>query len=755
MKRLYELAKELGIDSKEAVSRLEELGVEVSGNFGAVSAEDADRLKASLSKVSKKKTAKKKATKKKVASKKVTKKKVAKKKVAKKKVTKKKAAKKKVAKKKVAKKKAVAKVAEPAAAPAPVAEPEPAEVVEPAPEPATAVEEKAAETEAMPEAAIETPAPEPAEEAPPARATAEGLVAVADGITVKELAGKLGAKPTDVIRELMSGGTMANINDPLSAEAVLSVAEALGVAVRHLEEDEVLLGAEEAEGESEDVEPRPPVVTVMGHVDHGKTLLLDAIRHTNVAEREAGGITQHIGASSVEHDGRRIVFIDTPGHEAFTRMRARGAEVTDIVVLVIAADDGVMPQTVEAIDHAKVAGVPIVVAINKIDRPDADVDRVKQQLNERGLIPEDWGGEVVTVPVSAKLKENLSDLLEMIMLNAELLELQATPKVNARGTVLEARLDRQRGPVATLLVRQGTLRVGDNLVAGVKSGKVRAMANDTGGNVKEAGPATPVEVLGLSGVPEAGDTFQVVEATAVARKVSEIRQERQRRASLAGASRLTLEDLHEQLVAGEKQELPIVIKADAQGSVEVLRDALERLSGEKVKVRILRAAAGGITEDDVLLASVSNAVIVGFNVRPERGVADAAEREGVDLRLHTVIYQLIDEIKQAMLGRLEPEKEETGLGTAEVRDTFRIPRVGTVAGCYITDGKITRDAQVRLLRDSRIVFEGRVGSLRRFKEDVPEVQQGYECGIGIANFNDVKIGDVIEAYQVKEIEATL
>ena len=579
-------------------------------------------------------------------------------------------------------------------------------------------------------------------------------MAIEDGITVKGLAGKLGAKPADVMRELMERGVTANLNQPLDADVAVSVAEVLGVAARHLHADEVLLSGTHAPA-VEGLEPRPPVVTIMGHVDHGKTLLLDAIRSTNVVDREAGGITQHIGASEVDHDGKRTVFIDTPGHEAFTRMRARGAEVTDIVVLVVAADDGVMPQTVEAIDHARAAGVPILVAINKMDRPSANADRVKQQLADLDLAPEDWGGDTVTVPVSAKLKENLDLLLEMISLSAELQDLKASPGVPARGTVLEAELDRQRGPVATLLVKEGTLKVGDNLVVGLASGKVRAMINDKGENVKDAGPSTPVAVLGLGDVPEAGDDFQTVEAAALARKVSQIRQERQRRESLAAGSRRTLEDLHAQLRKGEAQELPVVIKADVSGSVEVLRDSLTKLSGEKIQINVIRAATGGITESDVLLASTSNAIIVGFGVRPTRGVAEIAEREGVELRLYTVIYRLLDEMKQAMLGKLEPEYEETALGTAEIRDTFRIPRTGTIAGCYVTDGKITRDAKVRLLRDSVIIFEGRVGSLRRFKEDVPEVQQGYECGIGIANFNDVKVGDVIEAFQVREIRAEL
>ncbi|MFW6198758.1 MAG: translation initiation factor IF-2, partial [Acidobacteriota bacterium] len=497
------------------------------------------------------------------------------------------------------------------------------------------------------------------------------------------------------------------------------------------------------------------VVTIMGHVDHGKTQLLDSIRETRVAAREAGGITQHIGASQIEWQDNRIVFIDTPGHEAFTRMRARGAQVTDLVVLVVAADDGVMPQTVEAIDHAQAAGVPIIVAINKIDLPQAKPDRVMQQLSERGLVPEDWGGDTICVQVSAKEKQNLDDLLEMIVLSAELLELTANPEISARGVVLEGQLDRQRGAVATVLVQEGTLRVGDSLIAGAESAKVRAMTDDRGNQVEAAGPATPVEVLGFSGVPQAGDTFRLVEEKAMARKVAEMRQDRRREEQLTTRTRLTLEDLHERLREGEKVTVPVILKCDARGSVETLRDALEKLSTDDVEVEIIRAGIGGVSENDVLLAAASDALIVGFNVRPERGVADAAKQEDVELRLYTVIYQLIDDVKQAMVGKLEPEYEERSVGIAEVRETFQVPRAGTVAGCYITDGKFTRKSRVRLVRDSKVVYEGRVASLRRFKDDVSEVQQGYECGIGLENYNDVKIGDRLEAYELEEIAREL
>ncbi len=740
--RVHELAKKLGIKSKEALAALNDLGVEVKSVHSAVSEEDASRVEKSLDsgRVAKEtvKKAAKKTTRK--ATKKTTKKVTKKKPEAKKKATKK------AAKKKVSKKKAAAVVApEP-----PVEETRPA-ASEPEGSPTPAAEAPEPKPQPEPES---KPQPEPEPDPPAPMATVEGPITIEDGITVKGLAEKLGMSPTDVMRELMSRGVMGNINQALDAEVALPIAEHFGAEARRLRADEALLG-EAPQVAAEDLERRPPIVTIMGHVDHGKTLLLDAIRSTNVADREAGGITQHIGASMVEHDGSRITFIDTPGHEAFTRMRLRGAQITDIVVLVVAADDGVMPQTVEAIGHARAAEVPIIVAINKIDRPNANVDRVKQQLGEHKLAPESWGGDTVTVEVSAKLKQNLDELLEMMSLTAEMQELTASPTAPARGTVLEAQLDRRRGPVATLIVQEGTLKVGENLVAGMESGRVRAMIDDRGTRLKEAGPSMAIEVLGLGGVPEAGDTFQVVEAATLARKVSEIRQERHHRESLTVGSRLTLDDLHTQLRAADRTDISVLIKADAQGSVEVLKDSLSKLSGDKVNVKIIHAAPGGITESDVLLASASNAILVGFNVRPERGVADIAVREGVDLRLYTVIYQLLDEFEQAMLGRLKPEFRETAIGVAEVRDTFRIPKVGSIAGCYITDGKMTRDAQVRLVRDSVIIFDGKIGSLRRFKDDVPEVQQGFECGIAITNFSDVKIGDVIEAFELEELEAKL
>ena len=497
--------------------------------------------------------------------------------------------------------------------------------------------------------------------------------------------------------------------------------------------------------------PRAPVVTIMGHVDHGKTSLLDAIRLAHVAEKEAGGITQHIGAYQVEKNGRKIVFIDTPGHEAFTRMRARGAKVTDIVVLVVAADDGVMPQTLEAIDHARAAKVPIVVAINKIDKPNAQPERIKQQLADRELLAEDWGGKTVMVQVSAKTKTGIDLLLEMILLSADLLDLKANPGRPALGTVLEAKLDRGRGPVATVLVSNGTLRVGDFFICGAVFGKVRAMLNDRGEQLREAEPSTPVEVLGLEDLPEAGDSFQVVTDTGKAKQIVLYRESKAREQALDKGKRLTLEQLHKQMESGEVKELPIILKTDVGGSAEVLTDTLQKLSNEKVRIRVLRAGVGAITESDVLLAVTSNAIVIGFNVRPERNAQAIAEQESVDVRLHTIIYNLTDEIKRAMTGLLEPVFREIYKGKAEVRDTFRISKVGMVAGCFVQDGQLTRDSEIRLLRDNVVVHTGKIGSLRRFKDDVSEVRSGMECGITLENFGDVKPGDIIEAYVTERV----
>ena len=583
-------------------------------------------------------------------------------------------------------------------------------------------------------------------------------VTITEGITVRDLAEKLDVRAKDVLKTLLDRGVFASINQPLDVQTATTLAEAFNGIVNVISFEEELVQEVAKAEKAENLQPRPPVVTVMGHVDHGKTSLLDAIRETDVASGEAGGITQHIGASQVPVDGRRVVFVDTPGHEAFTRMRARGAKVTDIVVLVVAADDGVMPQTQEAMDHAKAAGVPIVVAINKIDKPEADSERVKRQLADRGLMPEEWGGDTVVVEVSAKQKKNLDRLLEMILLVADMRELKANPNSPATGTVLESRMDKGRGPVATVLVQNGTLRTGDVFICGAVYGKVRAMFDDRGHAVKEAGPATPVEVLGLQGVPEAGDQFQVADE-AKARHIVEYRQAKLREASLArtAVGRITLDQLHEQLKAGDVKELPIVIKADVQGSVEVLSEMLPKLSTDQVKLKIIHASVGAVSETDVLLASASNAIIIAFNVRPDRKAAELAQQENVDIRKHSVIYEVSDEIKLAMAGLLEPVFKETYQGRAEVRETFRIKGVGTIAGCYVPDGIIKRDAEVRVVRDGAVVYTGRVNSLRRFKEDVNEVRSGFECGVGISNFNDVKIGDVLECFVRQKVlaEATV
>ncbi len=578
-------------------------------------------------------------------------------------------------------------------------------------------------------------------------------ITITEGISIKELSEKLEVRAKDVIKRLLEKGIFATINQTLDSQTATGIARGFGAETSVISfEDEVIQVVEEAD-KREDLKPRAPVVTVMGHVDHGKTSLLDAIRKTNVTAQEAGGITQHIGAYHVDVHGRKVVFLDTPGHEAFTLMRARGAKVTDIVVLVVAADDGVMPQTLEAINHARAAKVPIVVAINKIDKPEAMPERVKKQLADHNLMAEEWGGDTVTVEVSAKQRTNLDLLLEMNLLVADLQGLKANPKRLASGTVLEAKLDRGRGPVATVLVQNGTLRVGDSFIIGSIYGRVRAMFDDRGRPILEAAPSTPVEVLGLEGVPQAGDRVQVIDDTAKARQIALHRQAKVREAALAKSARLTLEHLHDQLATGDVKELPLIIKADVQGSVEVVADTLTKLSDDKVKVKVIHAGVGAITETDVLLASASNAVIIGFNVRPERKATELAQLEKVDIRLHTIIYELTDEIKKAMAGLLAVKYKETSLGRAEVRDTFRISQVGTVAGCYVQEGKFTREARIRLLRDNVVVHEGRVRSLRRFKEDVPEVKSGMECGVSLENFNDVKVGDVIEAFVTERVAA--
>ena len=589
-------------------------------------------------------------------------------------------------------------------------------------------------------------------------------ITITEGISVKDLAEKLGIRAKDVIARLVVRGVFATINQTLDAELASEMARFFGAdtEVITFEEQAAKDTTEATESSEEGAEaiPRPPVVTIMGHVDHGKTTLLDSIRSTNVAGGEAGGITQHIGAYKVAITdkaspafGREIVFLDTPGHEAFTRMRSRGAKATDIVVLVTAADDGVMPQTVEAIDHAHAAEVPIIVAVNKIDKPGALPERVKKQLADRGLVPEEWGGKTVFVDVSAKQKTNLNLLMEMILLTADLQELKATPGRAASGLVLEAKLDRGRGPVGTILVQNGTLRTGDNFVVGNVYGKVRAMFDDRGKPLKEAAPSTPVEIIGLEGLPSAGDQFVVVADREKARDISDYREQKFREATLAKSSRVSLEGLAEQLKTAGMKELNVILKADVQGSVEVLGDLLGRLSNDKVRLKLLRSGIGAITETDVLLASASNAIIIGFNVRPERKAQELADQEKVDIRLHSIIYELQDEIKRAMTGLLEPTIKENYQGRAEVLQTFRIPKVGTIAGCRVTDGLIKRDSEVRLLRDNAMVFKGKVSSLRRVKDDVSQVTSGMECGISIANYGDIKAGDVIEAFVTERIAA--
>lgn len=580
------------------------------------------------------------------------------------------------------------------------------------------------------------------------------IVKIAETITVKELAEKIAMSPSEIIKQLIKMGIMTTINQPLDVEVVKGAADQLGFSVEVTPLEETAAGAKELEDLSL-LLPRPAVVTIMGHVDHGKTSLLDAIRQTNVIASEAGGITQHIGAYQVDLPGGKITFLDTPGHEAFTAMRARGAQATDIVVLVVAADDGVMPQTVEAINHAKDAGVPILVAINKIDKPGADSNRVRQQLAEYGLVQEDWGGQTVYVEVSAKKKVGIDHLLDMLLLLAEVQELRANPHRAAKGVIIEAELDRGRGPVATVLVQKGTLNVGDVIVVGLHSGRVRAMNNEMGKKVQMAGPATPVEVLGLSGVPMAGDTFVVVSDERKGRQIAISRQQKHREERIGSKHRMTLEDLHRRIREGEVKELRMIIKGDVQGSVGPLRESLERISTEAVRLKVIHASVGAINETDVMLASASNAVIVGFNVRPEPKTQKLAELEGVEIRLYTVIYDAINEIRQAMEGLLEPKYIERPVGRVEIRQVFAVPKVGAIAGSFVVDGKVCRDSQVRIVRDGKVVHKGRVGSLRRFKEDVREVQGGFECGVGLMNFNDVKLGDILEVFELEAVAQKL
>jgi translation initiation factor IF-2 len=726
--RVHELAKELGVTSKELLAALEQMGVSGKSASSSVPEDLVPRLRASGGK----------------ATEAPKRREVLEPPPAPRKP-----------KKKPAKQEEAAPAAETAAAPAaappseapsaPAAqEPAPAEApVAPAQEPAAA------------------PAPTAGGRRPPrvARTPAEPAVPtlrVVRGATPQDIAERVGRGPADIVKILFMAGEMATATTSLSDEAITLVASELGMEAEivGLEDD---IEAEEVAEEVDESQlaPRPPVVTVMGHVDHGKTKLLDAIRETDVVAGEFGGITQHIGAYQAHVGDRDITFIDTPGHEAFTAMRARGAQVTDIAVLVVAADDGVMPQTVEALDHAKAAGVPVVVAVNKIDKESADPTRVRQQLVERGLVPSEWGGDTEFVDVSAKAKTNLDTLLETLLLVADLEDLKGVPTGRARGTVIEAHLDKGRGPVATVLVQRGTLDIGDALVSGTTYCKIRAMQDENGNTVESAGPSKPVQLLGWEAVPASGDDFREVSDEREARHVASEREARARAAELVISRPPTLSDLMRQAERAEIPELNLVVKTDVQGSLGALTDAFLKLPQDEVRVNIVRSAAGGITENDVSLARASNAIVVGFNVRPDKPAVDLAEREGVDVRTYRVIYDAIDDIKAALSGMLAPEKQEVELGQAEVRQTFRVPRLGVVAGCYVTQGTIPRDARVRLVRDGIVVYEGKVGSLRRFKDDVREVAAGYECGIGIEGYQDLKEGDVIEAFEVREVARSI
>lgn len=579
------------------------------------------------------------------------------------------------------------------------------------------------------------------------------VIEIGKTITVKELAEKLNKPVNDVIKTLIFTGVMAAINQEIDFETAEKVAEKYEVAVYEKEEENTLEEfEEETDVEEENLAKRPPIITVMGHVDHGKTSLLDAIRKSKVTSTEAGGITQHIGAYTVEVNGETLTFLDTPGHEAFTAMRARGAQITDVVILVVAADDGIMPQTVEAINHCKAANVPMIVAINKMDREGANPDRVKQELTEHGLVVEDWGGDIIAVPVSAKTRENIDTLLEMVLLTSEMQELKADAGRKAKGTVVEAKLDKGRGAVATLLVQNGTLHMGDSIIVGSTYGRIRAMFDDSGKKIKSAGPSIPVEVLGLSEVPAAGDRFTVVKDEKTARNMAEARKEKIRQESFATSHRVSLEDLYSQIKEGSVKELSVIVKADVQGSVEAIKASLEKLSTDDVKVRVIHGAVGAISETDITLAAASNAIVIGFNVRPDNNAVAASERDGVEVKTYRVIYDAIEDIKSAMIGMLDPEYKEVVLGTAEIRATYKISNVGTIAGGYVLTGKLVRNADVRVIREGIVIFESKLASLKRFKDDVKEVNAGYECGFSIEKFNDIKEGDIIEAYTMEAVQ---
>ena len=723
--RIYELAKKLGYDNKVFVGELKKEGIEVKSYMSTVDEETAELIMTLFSQQvpAKEKPKAKAAPKKKDEPPKA-----------------KKTEKKVPAEKKApAKKRAAPVKAKEKKNPPPKEEAAPAEAA-PA---AKAPEAKAPEKEAEPVAPAEEESPGPARK-----------VRIPEAITVKELADKLSLKATEVIKELMKLGQMTTINQMIDSDTAEIVCGEFGFEIEVAKDTYEEIPEEDID-KPEDLAPRAPVITVMGHVDHGKTRLLDAIRNANVMDSEAGGITQHIGAYRVTTGKGTAVFLDTPGHEAFTSMRARGAQVTDLVILVVAANEGVMPQTREAVAHAKAAEVPVMVAINKMDLPDANPDRVKQQLSELDLIPDDWGGETVFSPVSAKEGHGVDDLLDLAILQSDLLELKANPNRRSQGIVIEAKLDKGRGPVATVLVQRGTLSPGDNFVAGSWSGKVRALIDDQGNKIKAAGPSTPVEILGISGVPQAGDEFTSVADERSAREISSRRQQRDRLAAMLPMARVNLETFLEGVQKGTIKELNIILKADVQGSLEALKDSLSKQGNEEVAVKILHASAGGITETDVMLAAASSAIIVGFNVRPTTGADLSAKRENVDIRLYSVIYNAIEEVRAALEGILDPISREVIRGHAEVRQTFHVPSIGSIAGCYVTDGAVQRGSEVRLIRDSVVVYTGRVSSLRRFKEDVNEVQQGYECGIGIEKFQDIKEGDVIEPFVTEEVARTL
>ena len=602
--------------------------------------------------------------------------------------------------------------------------------------------EKVVEKEVIKEEVVEEKQVDPSTEA----------LIIGDTILVGELAKKLDVAASEIILKIIKLGIMANINQEIKFETAEKIAVDYDIQLEREEKEEEEADIIIEEDDVKDLKPRPPIVTVMGHVDHGKTSLLDSIRNTRVTDKEAGGITQHIGASEVTVNGKKVVFLDTPGHEAFTEMRSRGAKVTDIAILVVAADDGIMPQTVEAINHSKAAGVPIIIAINKTDKPTANVEKVRQELSEKGLLVEEWGGDVIDVPVSAKTGDNIETLLEMVLLVAEMEELKANPDRNAVGTVIESNLDKGRGPVATVIVANGTLKVGDAIVAGSSYGKVRAMINDKGKRIKKAPPSTPVEILGLNEVPNAGDQFVVLNSDKAARILGEKRKEKIRDVQMKATSKISLEDLFEQMQHGELKELNIIVKADVQGSVEAVRQSIEKLSNEEVSVKVIHGGVGAITESDIMLASASNAIVIGFNVRPSTGATTLVEREKVDLRTYRIIYEAIEDIEKAMKGMLDPEFVEENLGKAEIRLPFKVPNAGMVAGSYVLSGKISRNAKARLVRDGIVVYDGTIDSLRRFKDDVKDVATGYECGIGLTNYNDIKEGDIIEGYVMEEVE---